>query len=156
MERAITEPPLHSQKWRLKRWHVVIVIAGLLVIGVIIKEVLASPHTAAGSASKSFKVSVTGSAGVNGDIDINDNGRFSETTRQSLPWSEVFGPGIISVAAQNNGSSGSITCTIAYSDGSVREKQTTNRPYGEVACNTNPGPSGQSGGAGNSGTSGNS
>lgn len=159
MEPAITEPPLHPPKRKLRWWHVVlIVIAGLLVIGVAVKGVLAPPKYAAGmrSPSNTFRVSVSSSTRDYADIDVNDNGSWSQTYEQRLPWSEAFGPGIVSVAAEKGGSNGSITCTITNADGSVRDTQTSTGPYAEVACNTRQGNSGTSGSAGNSGASGNS
>jgi hypothetical protein len=159
MEQATTEPPLKPPKRKLRWWHVVlIVIPGLLVIGVITKAVLSPPNNGAGASPSSdkFTVSVTGSAGAHVDIDVNYNGRWSQLTNQSLPWSDSLGIGIVSVAAENSGRSGSITCTITNSDGSVRDTQTSTGPYEEVACNTTPAISGTSGSAGNSGAAGNS
>ena len=159
MEQATTEPPLKPPKRKLRWWHVVlIVIPGLLVVGVITKGVLAPPNNGAGATSSSnkFTVSVTGSTGAHADIDVNYNGRWSQLNNQRLPWSDALGIGIVSVAAENAGGSGSITCTITNSDGSVRDTQTSTGPYEEVACNTNPAISGTSGSAGNSGAAGNS
>jgi len=158
MQQATTEPPLQTPKRKLKWWHVVlIVIAGLFVIGVITKAVVSPPNfggTASGSPSNKFTVLVTSSTRDNADIDVNHNGRWSEASNQSLPWSETLGVGIVSVAAEKGGSDGgSITCTITNSDGSVRDTQTGSGPYAEVACNTNPGNSGTSGNSGNSGNS---
>lgn len=155
MQQATTEPPLQTPKRKLKWWHVVlIVIAGLFVIGVITKAVVSPPNyegTASGSSSKNFTVSVTSTTRDNADIDVNHNGRWSEVSNQSLPWSESLGVGIVSVATQKGGSDGgSITCTITNPDGSVRDTQTSTGPYAEVACNTNPGNSGRSGSSGNS------
>jgi hypothetical protein len=158
MEQATNEPPLKPPKRKLRWWHVVlIVIPGLLVIGVITKAVLAPPNNGAGASSSSnkFTVSVTASTGAHADIDFNYNGRWSQLNNQSLPWSDALGIGIVSVAAENGGT-GSITCTITNSDGSVRDTQTSTGPYAEVACNTNPAISGTSGSAGNSGAAGNS
>jgi len=158
MEPATTKPPLHPPERKLKWWYgVLIVVAGLFLIGVVIKGVLAQPNNAAGiSSSNNFTVSVSSSPRGNADIDVNDNGRWSQTYKQLLPWSDAFGPGIVSVAAEKGGGNGSITCTITNSDGSVRSTQTSTGPYAEVACNTDRGNSGMSGSAGNSGTSGNS
>ncbi len=158
MEQATTES-LQPPKRKLRWWHVVlIVIPGLLVIGVITKAVLSPPNNSAGTSSTSnnFTVSVTGSTRDHADIDVNYNGRWFQSNNQSLPWSDALGLGIVSVAAENGGSNGSITCTITNSNGSVRDTQTSTGPYAEVACNTNPGNSGTSGGAGNSGAAGNS
>jgi hypothetical protein len=158
MEQATTEPPLKPPKRKLKWWHVVlIVIPGALVIGVITKAVLAPPNNGAGaSSSNKFTVSVTGSTRNHADIDVNYNGRWTQLNNQRLPWSHALGIGIVSVAAENGGRNGSITCTITNSDGSVRDTQTSTGPYAEVACNTNPAISGTSSSAGNSGAAGSS
>ena len=159
MEQATTEQPLQPPTRKLKWWHIVLIVsAGLFVIGVITEAVVSRPKyggTASGLSSNNFTVSVTGSPGENADIDLNHNGRWSQANNQSLPWSETLGLGIVSVAAQKGGSNGgSITCTITNSGGSVRDTQTSSGPYAEVACNTNSGNSGTT--SSNSGNSGNS
>lgn len=161
MQQATTEPPLRAPKRKLKWWHVVLmVIAGLFVVGVITEAMVSRPKyggTASSSSSNNFTVSVTSTTRDSADIDVNHNGRWSEANNQSLPWSENLGLGIVSVAAENGEShGGSITCTITNSDGSVRDTQTSTGPYAEVACNTNSGNSGTSGNSGNSANSSNS
>jgi len=157
MEQATTEPPLQPwSRWKLERWHIVlIVIAGLLLIGVAV--VVESGKHKAGPATGVFTVSVTSATdGNNADVDVYNDGHWSQASNQRLPWSETVGTGYLSVAAQDRDIHGTITCTIRSSDGSVRDTQTSTGSYAEVACSANPGNSGSSGSTGNSASAGNS
>jgi len=105
---------------------------GGLVATLLTASILVGCSTSAlgGSKNVTLKLSGSGSADVTYGVD----GKISQLSSVSLPWSKQVGPGtIFSVTGQLKGS-GTITCSIVDSGGKATATATSSGQYVIASC----------------------